>query len=119
VDERLIAFCGLDCAECPSYIGTQRGDQELLQETAERWSTEEHRIEPDDILCDGCNTAGERLNCFCAECPVRVCAVGKGVANCGLCDDYLCEKLLGVWALIKTPEARDRLDELNKAKNKT
>ena len=117
--EILLAFCGLDCNECPAFTATQKGDRELLKKTAERWSTKDQKIEPDDILCGGCNPAGEMLNIFCSECPVRVCAIEKSIESCGVCKDYPCKKLLGVWELIKTPEARNRLDEIKRAKNKT
>lgn len=111
--ERMISFCGLDCMECPAYIGTKKGNRALLKKTAEGWSTPEEKIAPDDIICDGCVLLGKRLARFSTECPVRICGIEKGVENCGFCKDYPCEKLKKRWELVKTPEARDRLDEIN------
>lgn len=108
----LISFCGLDCAECPAYIGTQREDEVLLIKTAKRWSTAKNKIEPKDIRCDGCLT-GQRLACFCAECQVRMCAVEKAVENCGICNGYPCQTLKKVWKWLRSPKAKTRLDEIH------
>ena len=115
MEEKMIAFCGLDCTECPAYIGTKKDDKELLKKTAEGWSTPENNIEPDDIICDGCVLVEKRLANFCSECPVRMCGVEKEVENCGLCEDYACEKLKQLWKFLKTPEAKARLDEIRRS----
>ena len=112
MSDELISFCGLDCVECPAYIGTQRQDEALLTKTANRWSTKKHKLYPEDIRCDGCLT-GQRLACFCAECQVRICGVKKNIENCGFCDDYPCQTLKKVWTWIRTPKAKARLDEIN------
>lgn len=112
---KIISFCGLDCEECPAYIGTQEGDKDLIKKTAKRWSTSKHKLVPDDIICDGCISVDRRLASFCSECHVRICGVGKGVDNCGLCDEYPCKKLEKVWKWIRTPEAKARLDEIKRS----
>lgn len=118
MEERIISFCGLDCSECPAYIGTQKGDKNLIEKTAKRWSTSKHKLEPDDIICDGCTFLDKRLASFCSECQVRICGVEKGVDNCGLCDDYSCERLKKVWKWIRTPKAKARLDEIKQSHEK-
>jgi len=90
----------------------QEDNEELLKNTASRWSTAEQKIEPSDILCDGCPSSGKRMACFCAECQVRICGVGKAVENCGFCDDYPCQALKKVWKWLRTPKAKARLDEI-------
>jgi len=112
MSDKLISFCGLDCVECPAYIATQQQDEALLTKTAKRWSTAKRKIKPTDIRCDGCLT-GQRLACFCSECPVRLCAAERGVENCGYCVDYPCLTLLKVWKWLRTPKAKGRLDEIS------
>lgn len=115
MEERLLAFCGIDCKECPAYIATQQDDQEQLKKTAEGWSTPESKLTPEDIICDGCLFQEKRLASFTSECPVRSCAIEKHIENCGLCDDYPCGNLEKVWNFIKTPEAKERLDEIRRS----
>ncbi len=111
--EKMIAYCGLVCTECPAYVGTQTGDEELLEKTAERWSTPEHKIRPDDILCDGCRAVGKRLTGFCSCCKVRSCGMEKGLENCACCDEYPCKTLEELWGFIKArEEAKAVLDEI-------
>ncbi|MEO0080331.1 MAG: DUF3795 domain-containing protein [candidate division WOR-3 bacterium] len=108
----MIGFCGLVCEECPAYIGTQNQDRSLLEETARRWSSPEHEIQPEDILCDGCRSVGKRLNRFCSECSPRLCGLERGVKNCGLCPEYPCKRLQELWDVIRAPEARRLLDRI-------
>ncbi len=34
--ERILAYCGLVCSECPAYLATQAGDTAALEEVAAR-----------------------------------------------------------------------------------
>jgi hypothetical protein len=108
-----LAPCGLVCDECPAYIATQTCDEELIKSTAERWSSTDCVIDPDDIVCDGCDGRG-RLNRFCNMCEVRGCAMEREVEHCGLCEAYVCERLERLWRMIDSPEARERLESLRK-----
>jgi hypothetical protein len=107
----LIAPCGLDCAQCDAYKLTLANDPEDLQALLEKWRVEYSA--PDmalaDVTCDGC-LAGERHGGYCAECPIRACAVDKGHATCATCDEYGCEKLEGF--LQRSPQARQNLEAL-------
>ena len=79
---RMIAYCGLDCAECPAYIHTQANDMVELTKLAVQWSEQfKADITPEDCLCDGCTSEG-RLGGYCGECPVRASAIERGVENC-------------------------------------
>ena len=115
---RQVAYCGLDCSACPASLATRNGDEELLARTAERWSSHEHRVTPDDVRCDGCRGKGERLAAFCSMCPVRACARNRGLPDCSACDDYPCSTLEGLW---KTTGARDEakpvLDEQRRTRD--
>lgn len=45
-------------------------------------------VPPEQIVCYGCVSAG-----WCRY-GIQPCASGKGVDNCGQCDDYPCDKIL-------------------------
>ena len=103
------------CTECPAFRATGDDDRDLLEKTAARWSTPEHQIKPEDILCDGCKGGGGRMMALCALCPVRVCARERSVAHCGECVDYVCDRLEQHWARIKAKgEAKPALDEIRR-----
>lgn len=116
--ERMVAYCGIVCSDCPAYIATQNGDKKLLTETAKKWSSSSWEVKPEDIVCDGC-VQGKRLAKFCYECPTRNCGVTRKVKNCGWCDDYPCETLKGHWERFKIPEQQTILDEEHRQKRAT
>lgn len=107
--EKLIAFCGLDCAECEAYVATQANDEVAKLTLLEKW-----RVAYDSpdmplaaVTCDGCTSEG-RLGGYCSFCAVRACADGRGVVNCAHCSEYeTCETLNGFIANI--PEAQANL----------
>jgi len=113
-EEKVIAFCGLICSECPAFIAKQTDDFELRKKTAEEWSTEEWPLTVTDINCDGCTSGGE-LASFCAVCEVYKCGTERGLQNCAYCTEYPCDKLEMPWS--HSPEARKVLDEIRKAGN--
>jgi hypothetical protein len=86
--EKLIAYCGLDCAECGAYKALQNNDQALREKTAAEW-TKVHNFNftPDMINCTSCKGTGVQVG-HCSECEMRKCAIGKGVVNCGSCDEF-------------------------------
>jgi hypothetical protein len=96
--EKMIAYCGIICSECPAYVATQANDRAALEEVAAQWREQYNspEITADSILCDGC-LAGEdaRLAGYCAVCEIRACGAERRVANCAHCNDYACEKLEG------------------------
>lgn len=108
--DRMIAYCGLVCTDCPAYIATQADDRAALEQVAAQWREEFNapHITVESILCDGClSTDGHKCS-HCFECEIRACGIALGVANCGHCSDYACEKLEGF--LGHVPEARTTLD---------
>jgi hypothetical protein len=116
--EGIMSCCGLDCSKCRAYVATRKRDYASAADTARLWSSpEEGDYKPEDIWCDGCHS--QRLHAFCAKCPVRACAVGRGLHNCAGCGDYLCGKLntlWGSWIDASPAEARTYLDRLKSAK---
>jgi hypothetical protein len=110
--QKILAYCGLICNEdCPALIATQRNDEKLLQETAEKWSSPDYVLDAQDIICDGCTAKDERLAEICSDCGVRACAKERELASCALCQDYPCNQLENLWEVLKSPHARDRLDQ--------
>ena len=71
-------------------------DFDELQEIATRWGKQDDEYYAvEDIMCQGCSS--EILNAHCSVCEVRSCGLDKGVANCGVCPDYVCQKLQNEW----------------------
>ena len=107
----MIAYCGLECHECPALLATRADDDAKRAEVAVMWSKEfDADIKAEDINCVGCLSEGEVVFSHCHVCEIRKCGMGKGVANCAYCDDYACDKLTEFFAMV--PEAKARLDGL-------
>ena len=91
----MIAYCGLDCSACTAYIATQAGDLDAQERLLAQWRVQFH--EPDmplaAVVCDGCSPAAARQGGYCFACPVRACALGRGLETCGHCPDYGCETM--------------------------
>jgi len=99
--ERIIAYCGLVCTECPAYIATQADDQAALEHVAAQWREQYNapQITAESVLCDGCTVDGRHCGHW-TECDIRICAQDRGVANCAHCADYACEKLDGFFTFV-------------------
>jgi len=112
---KMTAYCGLNCAECPAYIATQKNDDALRAETAKKWSEMfKADIKASDVNCDGCPTDSERVFNYCRICEIRKCAREKKLATCADCPEYPCQKLNEF--LAQAPEAKAALEELRKKK---
>lgn len=117
--EKMISYCGLDCAACPVYRATQNNDDAERAKVAAMWSKLfKFEFKPEHINCDGCLNTGGRLFGHCSNCQVRLCGMDRKVENCAHCDDYLCGKLQGMLAMIPNPAARQNLEEIRKSLGK-
>jgi len=113
--DTMIACCGLVCSDCEAYQIRHTDDRELMERVAARWRVAFNRPDAtaDDVLCDGCTAPGRHWPRW-AECPIRACAVERGVTNCAHCPDYeTCERLNELLSSI--PEARETLDAIRAA----
>ncbi len=110
--DKKIAYCGLNCSECPAYVATIEDDHEKRKDLAEKWSTENFPLEPEDINCEGCTKKTDIMS-FCGNCDVRECASERGVENCAHCSEYPCDKLDKIFNM--DPGAKERLDEMQKS----
>lgn len=108
--DKIIAYCGLVCSDCPAYIATQSDDRAALEQVAARWREEFNApdMTVEYVICDGCLTDEGHKCGHCAECDIRACGVARGVVNCAHCADYGCEKLEGFFGFV--PDARAVLD---------
>jgi len=112
--ERMIAYCGLVCSECPAYVATQADDSEALQRVAAEWGKETNTpLTAADCLCDGCLSDSDRLFGYCSKCKMRACAMERGMVTCAHCDDYGCEKITGF--LEHAPDAKTMLEQIRQA----
>jgi len=112
--EKMIAYCGLTCTECPAYIATQNHDVDAMARVAEEWSVEyKAQLTADDCWCNGCLAETGPWMSHCAECGIRACGVEKCVENCAHCDDYGCDKLTEFFGFV--PAAKEMLDGIRTA----
>lgn len=110
---REIAFCGIDCGGCPARLATRSNDAELRAKTAAEWSAAYGAsLKPEDIDCGGCTSPGAKF-AHCLECGVRLCGIGRGVVNCGLCGEYdSCSTIAEFHAMV--PPAKETLDAIRR-----
>lgn len=104
---RMMAYCGIICEECPAYKATVNNNDELRKKTADRWS----KMYNDDIRAEHINCLGCRSELrfsYCGVCEVRVCNLEKQLGHCGDCDAFSCGK--EDFILDHTPGARERLE---------
>jgi hypothetical protein len=113
-EEKIIAFCGIDCAACPAYIGTQAGDAELLAKAAAQWSTADEPLTPEDVICYSCTQTEKRLYTWCSACRMKDCCREKNIPNCAHCDEYACEDLKKLWDMVASQDPRMTLDDLRR-----
>ena len=86
--EKMIAYCGLDCEKCDAYLATINDDQALGEKTARSWAAlNDAPILPEHINCEGCRVDGIKTVYCDSLCPIRQCALKKGMATCGDCPD--------------------------------
>jgi len=113
--DKMIAYCGIVCTECPAFEATQKNDDAKRKNVAEMWSKQYNMaIKPEDINCDGCKSDSKRIINYCYVCGIRKCGKEKGVENCAYCDEYACEKLTKFWGM--APHAKASLEKIRKSK---
>ena len=109
-----LAYCGIKCQDCPAFIATKKNNFDMKIEIAEKWSTQEYPLSPDDVECHGCTSTIRNMMSFCEDCDIRDCAIDKHLDNCAYCNDFTCTKLDKVYK--QTPQAKDNLIEIRKSR---
>jgi hypothetical protein len=110
--EKLISCCGLNCATCEARIATVTNNNELRQETAEKWQKAYNSAEITAVMinCTGCLEPGVKIGHW-SECQIRKCAVAKGYKSCSECGDLTtCSTIAPVHKF--APEALQNLNDL-------
>lgn len=87
--DKMIAYCGLDCRECEAHKATVCNDDAMREKVAKLW-TELNGVEitADMINCEGCRVDGVKTPYCDSLCPIRQCALTKGVETCGDCAEF-------------------------------
>jgi hypothetical protein len=107
----LIAYCGLVCSECPTFLATQADDDVARARTAAMYAeTFGFDLSPAEIDCDGCRSEAGTLMAYCRACAIRECCRARSLDNCALCPDQPCEKLVEFHAF--SPGARAAFEAL-------
>ena len=106
--EKLIAYCGLDCAKCSAYLAYKNDDQILREKTATEWTVMHNfNFTSEMINCTGCKGTGVQIG-HCLNCEMRKCAMVKNLFNCGACDEFkTCKTINGFIEMV--PQARENL----------
>ena len=109
--QKMIAYCGLVCTDCPANIATQANDRKALEQLAQQWSKEySASLDANDCLCDGCKSPAGRKIAHWNECQIKLCANGKNLRNCAHCSQYSCDKLEDFFTI--APEAKETLNTI-------
>ncbi len=109
--EEMIAYCGLVCTSCPTYLATQNDDDVARAKTAAHYNKKfGFDVTAQDINCDGCLSEGGKLIAYCQNCEIRECCQDKGLEHCAVCDDQPCEKLAAFHQF--SPDAKASFDLL-------
>lgn len=101
---RVIAICGIDCFKCDVYQATINNDENLRLDLVKQYTTKDHTPKPSDFHCEGCFKIKDD------GCMIRQCATNKQVENCGVCDEYKCDRVMKHFE--KSPTSQQILDEI-------
>lgn len=83
----LLGACGLFCGACYHYRASFYARERLQQEAARRG------CDIEGFTCRGCRSEKLYIHPGCAECEIRACTDRKGIAHCGLCTEFPCERI--------------------------
>jgi hypothetical protein len=90
--EPILTRCGYRCDLCLAFKSNVEKEPSNQQKLSDGWfSYFGFRIEPANIICDGCMADHPRL--IDQGCLIRPCVIDKGLNNCASCEEYACEKI--------------------------
>ena len=83
-----LSYCGYRCDLCAA----RSDDAGLRQQMVDLWRKYlgHQNYTAENVRCNGCRAGGLLAD---KGCPVRPCAIEKGVETCAHCDEYPCDKL--------------------------
>ena len=82
--KKLAAPCGLYCGVCAILIADRDNNTKFKERL-----TGVYGVTADQIQCQGC--LSDELFVYCQSCPIRSCAIEKGIEGCHQCDDFPCQ----------------------------
>ena len=107
----MIGCCGIACSECGALIATKNDDDVKRAEVAAQWSKMYGAdIKAEQIVCNGCNSAGPWFHHCEFNCEIRKCCKAKSHPTCAACEEYACERLEGFFGQV--PDAKKNLESL-------
>lgn len=105
--EPKLTRCGYRCDLCLAYRPNVEAHPANQGKLSDGWfSYFGFRIEPADIVCDGCMS--ERPILIDKHCPVRRCVIDRKLDNCSSCCEYVCDKL--VERIVEFNNIQNRID---------
>lgn len=110
MQNKFIAYCGLNCEKCEARIATINNDNKLREKVAKEWGKMNGmEFKPEWINCEGCKFDGVKC-AFCdSMCEIRKCATSNKYDTCISCNKKnSCEKLNMITG--HNEEARKNLD---------
>ncbi len=83
-----LSYCGYRCDLCAA----RSDDPEVRQKLVDGWRKYfgHQMYTAENVKCVGCRNEGPHAD---TGCPVRPCAIEKGVETCAHCDEFPCDKL--------------------------
>jgi hypothetical protein len=85
-----LAYCGLNCEECPVFQATRNRDEVHKRWLAAEYSSEQLCFSTRDMTCYGCHSQQRLESRMCQGCQLRACASSRLVENCAHCRDFPC-----------------------------
>lgn len=83
-DQKLLASCGTNCGVCSFLIAYKTNDEKLKERLAKMI-----KIQPEEIICEGCNS--DNVLITCQYCRIKRCVKKKGqIDSCVDCEEFPC-----------------------------
>lgn len=108
------AYCGFLCSQCAVYRATKSGDRAEKVRLAAQYSTKTNLLLPEDICCEGCQSASADHVKMCKDCEIRLCSRGQNHQSCADCEQYPCAYFLA--HIPPDSPSRMLLDKIKKEK---
>jgi len=85
-----MAYCGLNCEECPVFQATQNRDEVHKRWLAAEYSSQQLCFAIRDMTCHGCKIPLCLESRMYQDCQIQDCASQQMVKNCAHCIQYPC-----------------------------
>ncbi|MFH1885871.1 MAG: DUF3795 domain-containing protein [Pseudomonadota bacterium] len=90
-EKDLLAPCGLYCGVCAVLIATREDNEKFKERLVGVYKGKipgSEDLSVKDIHCEGC--LSERPFGFCQSCPIKDCALERGLTGCHQCREWPC-----------------------------